>query len=68
MINPQAILLVLSLIERATAAAIALQGVTKAFAQAKAEGREVTLDDFKSLELGDDAARKVLVDAINAAE
>lgn len=66
--DPEALLLLLSLIERAASATTALMAAKDVLQKAHDEGRQVTLEDFKQYELADDEARKVLVEAINAAE
>ena len=63
-----ALLVLIELINAATGAMTALQGVSKVIQQARDEGRDVTLDDLKALELKDDESRQVLVDAIENAE
>lgn len=66
--DPASLLLLITLIERSAAAATALMAAKEVMERAKNEGRDVTLDDFKQYDLADEEARKVLVDAINAAE
>lgn len=66
--DAQALLLIISIIERAMSATQALMAVKDVMQKAHDEGREVTIDDFKQYTLADDAARQVLVEAINAAE
>ncbi len=66
--NPATLAIVLQLINTVTAAATALQAVSRIIEQAKAEGRDVTIDDLKVLQLDDDAASEALVLAIESAE
>lgn len=66
--NTAAIRAIISLINQATLAVTALQEVSKLIQQRQAAGEDVTLDDLKTLQLGDDAARDVLRQAIEDAE
>lgn len=66
--NPQVLLAILALADRATSALQALSAVKGAVRTAQAEGRDLTLDDLKQFQLQDDAARDILVSAIEEAE
>ena len=66
--NPQTLYVLLALADRATSAFKAFEEVKKAADTARAEGRDLTLDDLKRREIGDDQARDFLVQAINDAE
>lgn len=66
--NPQTILAIASLLDTAVRSLEALKAVSDMIKVKRAAGQEITLDDFKSLQVEDDAARDLLFEAIEEAE
>lgn len=58
----------LMLIERSNAIGLAAEKIGRMVAEAQKEGRELTLDEIKTLQMDDDLARDELVRAIEEAE
>ena len=63
----EAIALLIQLVTTATSAMVAAEKVSQLIKTAKAQGRDVTLDELKALDLEDDNARAALEKAINDA-
>lgn len=66
--NPEAILVWLSLIKQAASAMRAMEGVAEVVKNKVERGEEITIDDIKQYSLADDEARAALVKAIEEAE
>lgn len=66
--NPEAILVWLSLIKQAASAMRAMEGVAEVVKNKVERGEEITIDDIKQYSLADDSARDALVKAIEEAE
>ena len=64
----EALLVLLTLAREASSITLALQAVSETIAKAQAEGREVTLDELKELELKTEPAMAALTKAIGEAE
>ena len=68
MIEAQAVLAILALIQQGAATLKALEGLGDLIKNKVERGETITLDDLKQYEISDDRAREALVAAIDEAE
>ena len=66
--DPRILLAVISLIDRSIQSQKALEAIKDAAVQAKAQGRELTLEDLKEYQVSVGPARDALVQALEEAE